>query len=73
MNLARVFISGATSDRIHIRTSSFSRNMENTILEEDIPTDCWTLLSEEVFARDWDNDDDAIYDNWRELYGVFPR
>ena len=23
-----------------------------------------------VFAKDWDNPDDAIYDNWRELYGV---
>jgi len=39
--------------------------------EEDIPTDSWTLLSEESFARDWSNDDDAIYDDWRELYGVF--
>jgi excisionase family DNA binding protein len=30
----------------------------------------WTKLSEESFARDWDNDKDAVYDNWRELYGV---
>jgi excisionase family DNA binding protein len=30
----------------------------------------WTRLSEASFARDWDNDKDAAYDNWRELYGV---
>jgi len=26
--------------------------------------------SEAAFAEVWDNDEDAIYDNWRELYGV---
>lgn len=30
----------------------------------------WARLSEETFARDWDNERDAVYDNWRELYGV---
>lgn len=30
----------------------------------------WHLASEEAFARVWDNEHDAIYDNWRELYGV---
>jgi hypothetical protein len=30
----------------------------------------WTRLSEASFAREWDNDKDAVYDNWRELYGV---
>ena len=30
----------------------------------------WTRLSEPSFARDWDNQKDAVYDNWRELYGV---
>jgi len=30
----------------------------------------FAALSLDVFARDWDNDKDAIYDNWRELYGV---
>ena len=26
--------------------------------------------SDEVFAKTWDNDEDAVYDNWREIYGV---
>lgn len=30
----------------------------------------WHMASEEAFARVWDNERDAIYDNWRELYGV---
>jgi hypothetical protein len=30
----------------------------------------WTKLSEASFARDWDNEKDAIYDYWRDLYRV---
>jgi len=30
----------------------------------------WSFLSEASLQRIWDNEDDAIYDNWRELYGV---
>jgi len=37
--------------------------------EPDEETD-WSAMSLDSFQRDWDNADDAIYDNWRELYGV---
>ncbi|VAW42799.1 hypothetical protein MNBD_CHLOROFLEXI01-2750 [hydrothermal vent metagenome] len=30
----------------------------------------WHNLSLTAFAADWDNPDDAIYDNWREYYDV---
>lgn len=30
----------------------------------------WSFLSEDSLARVWDNEEDAIYDNWRDLYGV---
>jgi hypothetical protein len=30
----------------------------------------WTKLSEASFARDWDNEKDAVYDNWKKHYGV---
>lgn len=30
----------------------------------------WHDLSLTAFAADWDNPDDAIYDNWREHYDV---
>ncbi len=32
----------------------------------------WQKLSLTTFEQEWDNPDDAIYDNWRELYGVQP-
>lgn len=30
----------------------------------------WPALAHDSFARDWDNPKDAIYDDWKRLYGV---
>jgi predicted transcriptional regulator len=30
----------------------------------------WTISSEGAFSKVWDNEDDARYDRWREIYGV---
>ena len=30
----------------------------------------WSFLSTDALRRVWDNDEDAAYDNWRELYGA---
>jgi predicted transcriptional regulator len=30
----------------------------------------WSFLSEAALRRVWDNEEDAAYDNWRELYDV---
>lgn len=30
----------------------------------------WSALSDPALSRIWDNDEDAAYDNWRELYAV---
>jgi len=30
----------------------------------------WSFLSEAALQRVWDNEEDGVYDNWRELYGV---
>lgn len=30
----------------------------------------WGALSAAAFAEDWDNEQDAIYDNWRERYSL---
>lgn len=30
----------------------------------------WVELAVGAFAEDWDNDTDAVYDHWRERYGV---
>jgi len=37
--------------------------------ESDDETD-WLAMGLDTFQRDWDNAEDAIYDNWRELYRV---
>jgi excisionase family DNA binding protein len=29
-----------------------------------------SALSDDVFARTWDNAEDAVYDRWRDLYGL---
>lgn len=40
------------------------------ILDETIEHSDWQRLSEPSLLRLWDNDQDAVYDDWRELYGV---
>ena len=30
----------------------------------------WSAMSLEAFQKDWDNAEDAIYDNWRGHYGI---
>lgn len=33
----------------------------------------WMALGLAAFQREWDNDEDAIYDDWKEHYGVTTR
>jgi hypothetical protein len=30
----------------------------------------WSFLSKAALHRVWDNEEDAVYDNWRELYEI---
>jgi excisionase family DNA binding protein len=34
-----------------------------------VPTSV-SALSDDVFARTWDNPEDAVYDRWHEIYGL---
>lgn len=38
--------------------------------DEGVERQAWSALSDAALARIWNNDADASYDNWRELYGV---
>ena len=38
------------------------------LLDSQVERQGWSFLSENSLQRVWDNDADAIYDNWRELY-----
>ncbi len=44
--------------------------LESVLTEELDEEANWSAMSLDAFQRDWDNVEDAIYDNWRELYGV---
>lgn len=39
-------------------------------LEMNAERKAWHRLSEASLNRIWDNEQDAVYDNWREMYGV---
>jgi len=40
------------------------------ILDETVDRSDWQRLSEASLLRLWDSEQDAVYDDWRELYGV---
>jgi hypothetical protein len=40
------------------------------VLDQDLDRQAWYRLSEPSLLHVWDNDPDAVYDNWRDLYGV---
>ena len=42
--------------------------LESVLTSEPDDEANWTAMSLDSFQRDWDNAEDAIYDNWRELY-----
>ena len=53
-------------ERLMLAKALLDSVVEPTLDEESD----WHELSLVAFATDWDNPDDAIYDNWREHYGV---
>ena len=38
--------------------------------DDEVPEGEWASVPAASFAEDWDNDQDAVYDHWRERYGV---
>ena len=40
------------------------------LLGEHAEQQSWSFLSEAALHRVWDNEEDAVYDNWRELYEI---
>jgi hypothetical protein len=43
----------------------------DSVLTGDLDDEAdWSAMSLATFQRDWNNAEDAVYDNWRELYGV---
>lgn len=44
--------------------------LESVLTDEPDEDASWSALSLDAFQKDWDNAEDAIYDDWRKLYGV---
>ena len=79
----RVWLSAERVDRLRRLAQSQEIN-ENQIIEkaldilfslaqlfdERAEQQGWSFLSEASLQRIWDNEEDAIYDNWRELYDI---
>ena len=79
----RIWLSAERADRLSRLAQSQDTN-ENQIVvkaldilfsltelfDERAGRQGWSFLSEASLQRVWDNEKDAIYDNWRELYGV---
>ncbi len=40
------------------------------LLESQLTEPDWQSMSLASFTKDWDNPEDAIYDNWREFCGI---
>ena len=48
-----------------------ARLLLDSILDAELEAEAdWSAMSLAAFEQDWDNPEDAIYDNWREHYGV---
>lgn len=44
--------------------------LDSLVVNEATDEIDWNKMSLAAFGNEWDNPDDAVYDNWRELYGV---
>jgi hypothetical protein len=48
-----------------------ARLLLDSILDAELEAEAdWSAMSLAPFEKDWDNPEDAIYDNWRDHYGV---
>lgn len=46
------------------------QRQEDAAREDLIHERDWAAVAAPSFTKDWDNEEDAIYDNWREHYHV---
>ena len=48
-----------------------ARFLLDSVLTKEIDEEAdWRHLSLSAFEKEWDNEEDAVYDDWRAIYGV---
>ena len=59
-------------DTVEARTGRLaSRQAAGIVVSDEVQDELdWQDMSLSAFEKDWDNPEDAIYDNWRDIYGV---
>ncbi len=62
-------IRGATEDALVEKALDLLFGVTGDLSEQE-ERRAWGALGLKSLARVWENDADAVYDNWRELYGV---
>ena len=67
--VAEVF-NGARQLTIVERLALAKLLLESVLAGESDDEANWSAMGLEALQKDWDNAEDAIYDDWKELYGV---
>ncbi|MFZ5821003.1 MAG: hypothetical protein ACOYYJ_13970 [Chloroflexota bacterium] len=53
---------------------SLARKLLDTVVHnlaaEDAEDVNWQTMGLDAFQKEWDNEEDAVYDDWRKQYGV---
>ena len=82
----RIILSPAQAERLHLlaqarqisedaviaRALDILFSLEDDLSDESTERPDWYAMSAESLRRIWDNEYDAVYDNWEELYGLSP-
>ena len=64
----------ALAARQGISTADLIRRAIERVMDSEVEdTADWQALSLVAFEAGWDNDEDAVYDSWREHYGLDAR
>ena len=56
--------------KVGVRATRVRRSDLDQLATPVATDDTWARLSEPALSRDWENEKDAAYDDWRKRYGV---
>ena len=61
----------SSTERLLLAKLLLDSVVDDSVAAYEVETEVdWQKLGLAAFEKEWDNPEDAIYDNWREQYGV---